>query len=108
MAILPSSLFMRKSLLIRQLLPFAPNLRARDCRPGEIGNIELVEIIPSKRHVGRAAETDSPTIPRQQRFLSCRGDTPDFVRGITADVKISFRIEREAVGKATARRCIYL
>src|SRR5438046_2799406 len=102
-ATLSLSFCMQSCLLIRQRLSSTPDLRSRDRRAREIGDVELVESLSAECHVRRAAEVDGPAIPRQQGFVSGGRNAPDFVRGITADVEIAFRIERQSVGQPPTR-----
>src|ERR1043165_3262820 len=89
-------------LLVRQRLSPAADLRPRDGRARKIGEVKFVEVLPAERHVRRAAQQDRPSVPREQRSLPRRADAPDFVGRVAADVKITVRVEGQAVGEAAA------
>src|SRR5438067_122816 len=87
--------------LIRQRLAFSSCFDACDCRAREVCKIKFVEIFSAEGHVCRTAEMNCPTVPGEQSFFARRADAPDFVRGVTANVKISFRVEGEAIRKTS-------
>src|SRR5882724_3648333 len=89
--------------LVRQWLSVPANPSPCDGCPRQVRNVEHVTIAAAKCHVRRAAETDRPAIPGEQRLHANRADPPDFIGRVTTDVKISVHIERETVRETSAR-----
>src|SRR5439155_16833152 len=92
--------------LVSQRLAFPTHLGAGDGSACQVGNVKLVEILPAKGHVGRAAEQNRPSVPGEQRFLAGGADPPNLIRRIAADVEISRCIKTEPVREAAAVRGI--
>src|SRR2546426_8601868 len=93
MAILSLSLIK----LVRQPLAFAAHFGAGDGRARKVGDVKLVEILPPKSHVRRAAQQNGPAVPGEQKRLSRRAYAPNLVGGIAADVEVSRRVQRQAI-----------
>jgi hypothetical protein len=64
----------------------------------EVGDIDFVEVWAAERQIRRSAEEDTPAVVGDQLPRPIGSNSPDFVRGIAADVKVAISVQREAVG----------